>query len=293
MHKKLALPQATRLSIFYRKISNVAPPRETWLREDREEKKKPSNWQDSNRRLLSHKVCAQQLCYNRCHLAMLNIVCFWLLWVGAQTFYLVLHRHMWRLRTTTWSSVWVPRQDNNHRASNPLSSLEIVCRSHSCLMHPCLDFYGYSVQQHSAPKLIWRNKAIEIKPPWLPSFPLPKQIWRNKYFKGPPAAWPPCPGMLEKPVVQNESPMTNSGKKICLPPIFSGSKVFLSKLDEAENPIDIFDLMQFFYFWKINFVAAESEKKIVYQFRRKFLSRLFGPVRGRCIWQGSGFEYKY
>ena len=40
-----------------------------------------------------------------------------------------------------------------------LKWLEIVGRSHSCLMHPCLDFYVYSVQQHSVLKMFWWNKA--------------------------------------------------------------------------------------------------------------------------------------
>ena len=46
MHIKLALPWAAQLSLFYRKISSVAPPWETWIKtrywEDREGRKKPA-----------------------------------------------------------------------------------------------------------------------------------------------------------------------------------------------------------------------------------------------------------
>ena len=57
-------------------------------------------------------------------------------------------------------------------------SLEKVCRSHSCLMRPCLDFYLYFVQQHSLLIKLWWNKAIDISHPWLPSFPIP---WKPRF----------------------------------------------------------------------------------------------------------------
>ena len=69
---------------------------------------------------------------------------------------------LWLVTSALYTSLTFNACDTYCAFWEPLK-LEIVGRSHSCLMHPCLDFYVYSVQQHSV--LWWWIKLLTSSHP--------------------------------------------------------------------------------------------------------------------------------
>ena len=81
-----------------------------------------------------------------------------------------------------WSNPWTMRP------------LEIVGRSLSCLMHPCLGFYAYFVRQQSAPSYLL-TKALDISHPVpIISTPLSSALllYYLLYSHGPCINYPVC-----------------------------------------------------------------------------------------------------